>query len=57
MPMYYFNINETTGLLDDQGTELADSTEARGHARTVAREMMHQRDGMRGQKCRTGPCR
>jgi hypothetical protein len=48
MPKFYFTIADNAVLDDTEGTELPDVEAAREHARTVARELMHHRDGMLG---------
>jgi len=48
MPKYYFSVSDEAFLEDNDGTELPDVEAARNHARTVALELMHHRDGMLG---------
>ena len=41
MPIFYFHLRDgKSGLLDNQGQELADAAAARAHAVQVARELM-----------------
>lgn len=41
MPLYYFNLRDSTGLTrDPDGTHFPDETTAREHARVVAGELM-----------------
>ncbi len=46
MPKYYFTVVNADILEDSDGTELPGLEAAREHARTVASELMHHRDGM-----------
>jgi Domain of unknown function (DUF6894) len=48
MPKFYFTIVDSDILEDTEGTELPNLEAVREHARTVARELMHHRDGMLG---------
>jgi hypothetical protein len=41
MPLYYFNLDDGyQGIVDPEGTDLADESAARAHAVTVAQEIM-----------------
>ena len=46
MSMYYFHVRDRRTLTDVDGTDLADESAARAHARSVVRELMFQREGM-----------
>jgi|tagenome__1003787_1003787.scaffolds.fasta_scaffold20553932_2 hypothetical protein len=48
MPKFYFTIADNAVLDDSEGTELPDLEAAWEHARTVASELMHRREGMLG---------
>jgi hypothetical protein len=48
MPKYYFSVSDEAFLEDQEGTELPDVDAARKHAKAVALELMHHRDGMLG---------
>jgi hypothetical protein len=48
MPKFYFTIVDNDILEDTEGTELPNLGAAREHAKTVARELMHNREGMLG---------
>jgi len=44
MPLYFFNIRGGEYFDDPDGTELADTAQARAHGATVAREAMRNRE-------------
>jgi hypothetical protein len=45
MPLYYFNLKDSTSLtIDQDGTELADEEQAREHGTVVAKELMRHRE-------------
>lgn len=61
MPLYYFNLKDRHEIIiDPEGTELADETEAREYAGQVARELMQNRPAAtaawRLQVCDAGRC-
>jgi hypothetical protein len=49
MPMYYFHLRDNEPILDPDGTDLIDVEAARGHAESVARELMFKTDGILGE--------
>jgi hypothetical protein len=48
MSKFYFTIVDKDILEDTEGTELPNLEAVREHAKTVARELMHHREGMLG---------
>jgi len=49
MPMYYFHMTDNDTITDHDGTDLFDVDAARGHASTVARELMYGASGLMGE--------
>lgn len=46
MPLYFFRIEDHHCLDDPDGTDLPDLSAAKGHARAVASELMHNANGV-----------